>query len=251
MRKLLFVLQTRWYSSELIPSVIQVIKTAAKAHFSSDDTIKPIVSYLAANLQEGTSEDAQVRANTEMLLVMAGSPRSVISRIDYSHHREKAEMMLEALVALLGNQALYTKFAAALPLTRICLLFLGEHPSSIVATQVLLLIGSSLRLSSAFGRKFELVNGWTTLQTVVPSAWDPAVHEAAFDILLGRSSSTTEKSATRSETLTIACSHIFPVILAALHRGLGEVARRTSTTFLDVVHITDSTLVMICLGWRH
>jgi hypothetical protein len=52
-RKLLFVLQTDWYQHDSIPFVVEALKMAAQANFSKDDAIKPIVSYLAANLQEG------------------------------------------------------------------------------------------------------------------------------------------------------------------------------------------------------
>jgi hypothetical protein len=53
-RKLLFVLQTEWYSHDMIPFVVKALKVAAQVNFSADDAIKPIVSYLAANLHEGT-----------------------------------------------------------------------------------------------------------------------------------------------------------------------------------------------------
>ena len=53
LRKLLFALQTDWYHHDTVPLVVEALKTMAQAHFTKDDTIKPIVSYLAANLQEG------------------------------------------------------------------------------------------------------------------------------------------------------------------------------------------------------
>jgi hypothetical protein len=52
-RKLLFVLQTGWYQPDTVPFVIDALKVAAQAHFSADDAIKPMVSYLAAHLHEG------------------------------------------------------------------------------------------------------------------------------------------------------------------------------------------------------
>lgn len=226
----------------MIPSVIRVIEIAARTHFSADDTIKPIVSYIGANIQEGTGEYTRFSKSNLGFAVIAGSPRSVISRIDLSHQREKAEMMLEMLVTLLCNPALYAKFTAALPMTRICLLFLGDHPSSFVTTQVLLLIATSLRLSSSFERKFELVNGWTTLHALIPGTWEPSVHEAAFDILLGRSSSKQPQSIRTQEPVTIGCSHIFPVILVALRRGLEEAARRHNSDYLDVSHAPQSEM---------
>jgi hypothetical protein len=59
-RKLLFVLQTDWYHHDTIPHVMDALKAAMQAHFSQDDTIKPIVSYLAANLHEGLYPHAAV-----------------------------------------------------------------------------------------------------------------------------------------------------------------------------------------------
>jgi hypothetical protein len=53
-RKLLFVLQTEWYSPEMVPTVVETLKVAAQSHFGAEEAIKPILTYLAANLQEGT-----------------------------------------------------------------------------------------------------------------------------------------------------------------------------------------------------
>lgn len=52
-RKLLFVLQMEWYPEEMIGDLIGALKVVAQTHFSTDETIKPLVSYLAANLHEG------------------------------------------------------------------------------------------------------------------------------------------------------------------------------------------------------
>jgi hypothetical protein len=146
-------------------------------------------------------------------------------RLEQKHPRERAEQVLEALVSLLNAPALYNKFTAALPLARICLLLLGDRPSSVVATQVLLLIGVSLNVSSSFSRKFELVSGWSALKVVLPDVWDASIHEAAFDILLGRVGS--DKNVNRSGNLTVVCPNIMPAVFAALHVGLNAVARLT------------------------
>ena len=131
---------------------------------------------------------------------------------------------MEALLSILSVPLAYTKFTATLPLTRICILLLGEHPTPIVATQVLLLIAKSLNISSSFSRKFELVSGWSILRIVLPSAWNPSVHEAVFDILLGR---TPEKNLAQT---TVVCPHIVPTIFTALHRGLDTVGNRLQIT---------------------
>jgi hypothetical protein len=51
-RKLLFALQTEWYDLDRIPDIVKALKVVAQAHFSADDTVKPIVAYLAATLHE-------------------------------------------------------------------------------------------------------------------------------------------------------------------------------------------------------
>ena len=53
-RKMLFALQTNWYSQDMIPNLISALQCVAQSWFSADDTIKPIVSFLAANLHEGS-----------------------------------------------------------------------------------------------------------------------------------------------------------------------------------------------------
>jgi hypothetical protein len=148
----------------------------------------------------------------------------VLSHIDLGHSREKAEQVLESLVTTLSSTTYFTKFTTVLPLTRICLLLLGDRPSPVVASQVLLLIGISLSCSSSFSRKFELVSGWSVLKTVIPFAWDPSVHEAAFDVLLGR---VTQKKSTGPPSTTVVCPYIMPSIFCALQRGLNSIASRS------------------------
>ncbi|KAF8154493.1 hypothetical protein B0H34DRAFT_660452 [Crassisporium funariophilum] len=223
-RKLLFALQADWYPQDSLVYLIEALNVAAKSNFEKDEAIKPIVSYLAANLQEG-------------FVVSSGdsSPHSIISRFEFKNPREKAEQVLLLLVNMLSLPPFYTKFTAALPVTRICLLLLGDRPSPFVATQILHLIGISIRISSAFNRKFELISGWSVLKTVLPGSWDPEVNKAAFDLLLGRGSSKGRPSN------TVSCTHILPTIISALQTGLIAVANNC--------HISDTELGSIQLTW--
>ncbi len=52
-RRLLFVLQTDWYQKDMTPLVVKALYSICQADFSRDETIKPVVSYLAANLHGG------------------------------------------------------------------------------------------------------------------------------------------------------------------------------------------------------
>ncbi|KAJ6588193.1 beach-domain-containing protein [Mycena capillaripes] len=214
-RKLLFALQTNWYQPEVVPFVVEALKSAAQANFSKEEAIKPIVSYLAANLHSSLLESDNG----------AHSPQSVLSRIDYKDPRDKAEQVLEMLISLLSIPALYNKFAAVLPLTRICILLLGDRPSPVIANQILILIAISNNMSPAFARKFELISGWSVLKTVLPSCWDPSVNEAALDILLGRLGGDPKSPENGAGSVTIACSHIVPTIFCALQAGLAHIAR--------------------------
>ena len=69
-RRLLFVWQTNWYGEEVLmnsgaegkgskgkreETLESVIAVAMKGMFGVDETIKPVVSYLAANLHERAS----------------------------------------------------------------------------------------------------------------------------------------------------------------------------------------------------
>lgn len=57
-RKLLFVLQTEMYPRQSAPAVIQSLTTFLRHHFSADAAIKPVISYLAANLHEGETANS-------------------------------------------------------------------------------------------------------------------------------------------------------------------------------------------------
>ncbi|KZT25814.1 beach-domain-containing protein [Neolentinus lepideus HHB14362 ss-1] len=208
-RKLLFVLQTNWYRDEMTSLIVEALRITAEADFSVDGAIKPIVSFLAANLHEGA--------------VAISSPGSVKSVIDRSHTRERAELVLEALVSILRNQSAYNKFMSALPVTRVYLLLLGDRPSPVVAKNILLLIAISINVSTSFIRKFELVSGWSMVKMVLPYGWDVKVHPAAFDVLLGRVG-----SHSKSSPPTVVCPQILPAILASLQRGLSRIANSTA-----------------------
>lgn len=162
----------------------------------------------------------------------ASSPHSVMSRIDYKDGHEKAELVLELLTSTLSVPAFYTMFVATLPITRICLLLLGDTPSSYVASQVLSLIGISINASASFSRKFELISGWNVLKSVLPQRWDPSVNEAAFDILLGRTGG--DRHANGRSNTTISCAYIVPTIFSALQTGL--------TTVGNNCHVSDEVV---------
>ncbi|KAH9026097.1 hypothetical protein EDB84DRAFT_1440213 [Lactarius hengduanensis] len=145
---------TSWYSAEALPSFLKLFGAVMESSFVADDAIKPVLSYLVAHLHNGLCEATSGLS----------SPASVLSQIDNDRSREKAEQLFGAFVSILSDSPdCYTRFSATLPLTRIYLLLLGDKPS-----------------------KFELVSGWTIVKTVLPGAWDPNVHAAAFGILLGR-----------------------------------------------------------------
>ncbi|KAJ3575407.1 hypothetical protein NP233_g1115 [Leucocoprinus birnbaumii] len=203
-RKLIFVLQTDWFDVEMTSRLVDTLGVACRANFSRDGAIKPVISYLAANLHEE--------------LVPAGSPRSAFSRIDFGTSRGKSEQVLQFLVSTLSAKEYYNKFVAALPLTRICLLLLGNSPSPSIATQILKLLDISIGFSASFIRKFELISGWNVLKTVLPNSWSNEVNHAAFDLLVGSA------EVSGHQEITIRCSQILPAILAALQTGLSAVA---------------------------
>lgn len=54
-RKFLFVLQTNLYQPALLPALTDALKAIVEANFSPDETIKPLLSMIAANVQTGLS----------------------------------------------------------------------------------------------------------------------------------------------------------------------------------------------------
>ncbi|EIW75538.1 beach-domain-containing protein [Coniophora puteana RWD-64-598 SS2] len=230
--KLLFALQAGWYGGSgeegageaadegngnqsggermnMMPYVVGALAALVQAPVGPEDTVKPVVSYLAATLDPRS----EMRST--------GSPA-----------------VLEDLVSTLRIPAYYARFAEALPLPRVCLLLLGEHPMPVVAMQVLNMVGLGYANSSSFHRRFELASGWTILRSVLPGCWEEGVQAAAFDLLLGVTGGGAEahsdgqghrhrgghgvKGAARQEEKVVACPQIAGVMLAVLHRGLFE-----------------------------
>lgn len=54
-RKFLFVLQTDLYQPALLPALTDALRAVVEANFSPDETIKPILSMIAANIHTGWS----------------------------------------------------------------------------------------------------------------------------------------------------------------------------------------------------
>ncbi len=163
----------------------------------------------------------------------ADSPQSIVVRMDFNDVRGKAEQVLVAFTSLLLIPKYHSKFTSVLPLTRICLLLLGETPTATIAEQILNLIGISIGLSSSFIRKFELVSGWSALKAVVPASWDARVHKAAFGVLTGKLAGSVRSGQEEIQDGNDDkwCTHIVPTILASLQTGLGPVAERCQLTY--------------------
>ncbi|KAH7912895.1 hypothetical protein BJ138DRAFT_1124827 [Hygrophoropsis aurantiaca] len=203
-RKLLHVLQSAWYPNESTPHIINALVVVAQASFSADDAIKPIVSFIVGNISKDQS-----------------LPQSAHLSIP-SQHPQKAELVLEALVSLLRIPTLYAKFGEAIPVARICLLLLGGRPSSSIAALVLSLVGLSITTSPSFGKKFDMARGWAILRIVLPPVWDGRLHEAALDLLLGR---TTGRESGILDSQVVSCPQVALVILAALRQGVIEITQ--------------------------
>ncbi|KAG9093766.1 hypothetical protein FS749_013788 [Ceratobasidium sp. UAMH 11750] len=213
-KKLLLAIQLGTFKDEMEMRVVGALRVVAQAMWIPE-VIKSIVAYLAANLHAGEGDGIGGNA----------TPTSTVSgaTMDKSASAERAELVLESLVTILQSSSTHlNRFTAALPAPRVLLLLLGEHPTSVVASNILVLLGILLQTSPSFSRKFELAYGWLVIKCVVPPAWDPSVHVAAFDILLGKVGSTSAANG----NVQVANPVIFPMILAALQRGLQGVASR-------------------------
>lgn len=167
----------------------------------------------------------------------ATSPYSVTSRFEVRQPQEKAENVLSVLVHILSHQHLYAKFIAALPMTRIILLLLGDRPSPTVALQILRLVNICMKYTSTFSRKFELISGWSVMKTIIPSAWSYEVNEKAFDILLGRFDGLQDAE----DRSTVVCPGIVPTILASLQYCLGIVSGKAGLSQAEAGEQTFST----------
>ncbi|KAH8809671.1 beach-domain-containing protein [Flagelloscypha sp. PMI_526] len=227
-RRLLFALQTDWYDAKdakheangieekkegkegLVEHLVEAIRVAADSNFGKDEAIKPLVSYLAANLHEEPP-------------AAPGSPASVVSHAPNGREAvtatklSKAILVLSMFVNLLSSPTNFAKFSNALPVTRIVLLLLGDKPTSIIAQHVLALLTLGVKTSPSFARKFELVSGWNVLKSVLTNegVWDLDVQNACVDVLLGRMKEEREKGAT-----VIVCPNMAGVILTCVKAGL-------------------------------
>lgn len=112
---------------------------------------------------------------------------------------------------------MYARVAESIPLPRVVLLWVGPQPSPTVACQILSVIGIALSMSSSFGKKLELLSGWSLLRKHLPAIWDEELHRAAVELLLRPAAGSTVG---RTTSQSIRCSQILPIILMALRNGL-------------------------------
>jgi hypothetical protein len=52
-RRFLFVWQTSWYAAENLPFFLKSFKVVMESTFLAEETIKPVLSYIAAHLHDG------------------------------------------------------------------------------------------------------------------------------------------------------------------------------------------------------
>ncbi|KAG8936117.1 hypothetical protein FRC02_004435 [Tulasnella sp. 418] len=217
--RLIVVLQTATFKEELIPKLVEILAMVAREIWSAESTIKPIIRYLAANLNVDDHLTEGVQAATPSSIV--------INTLEKGVAHDRAEQVLEAFVNILTSSIHMNKFKSVLPLSRICLLLLGSNPTPVVASLVLALVNTVLIRDPSYARKLDYASVWDVFLSVLPGAWDPQVHVAAFDILLGRR---TSEDQPQSTARTVACPQIFPAILAALDQGLRSLM---NTPFMD------------------
>lgn len=141
-------------------------------------------------------------------IFQASSPHSPTSTPQDT--QPKAALILGTLVTLLQTPSAYMKFTSTLPMPRICLLLLGEHPLPTAVVHILRIIEISIKTSSSFLRKFELVSGWNILKALLPLAWSQEVQKAAFDVLLQPTNSD------ENGRYTVICPPILNAILASV-----------------------------------
>ncbi|CAE6451233.1 unnamed protein product [Rhizoctonia solani] len=221
LKKLLLAVQLGIFRDEMEAQLVRALRIVAYAMWTPD-AIKAIVAYLAANLH---TSQAGTGALTPISTVSSLPPQT-----DKSVTTQRAELVLDALLTILHSPLHLQRFCAALPASRILLLLLGEHPTPVVAAHLLTLLGLMMNTSPSFGRKFELAHGWTVIRCVVPGAWDPSVHVAAFDLLFGRVGGNGPATATGEGQVVNPV--VFSTILTALQRGLQQ---RESDAIMDVL----------------
>ncbi|EJT97367.1 beach-domain-containing protein [Dacryopinax primogenitus] len=189
------------YQDDIIPDVIDAMRSIMLYHFSTEHTIKPLVSYLATNLHP----------ESESVI----SPLSTISVLpDNTKGYVKALKVFDMLLSILHMFEYIVKFNVSLTISRVALLLLGEEPSPEIASRVLTLLGLVSRISPTFPRKFELVHGWLVLRHVLPQCWEPSVQKASFDLLLGQAKLEGKRNPEEISEEAY-CLSVLPAILAS------------------------------------
>ncbi|KAF8315416.1 beach-domain-containing protein [Clavulina sp. PMI_390] len=224
-RQLLFMLQTDLFAEDMVRQLVTALEVIAKSNWSSEASIKPILSYLAANLPNHAKSPFSVRS-------------VAMSRIDRFHSHEKAALVFQTFVSILEDDASIAKFNAALPSARIAILLLGPSPTSSVASLTIRMIGLHLAAFGNFTRKLELASFWHILRQVLPPAWDSEVSDAAFDLLFGRF----KVGVAGSTDDSVRCTPILPCIMSALEYGLGRMLDRGTYVGPDLLsHSEEAT----------
>ncbi|KAF8696543.1 Beach protein, partial [Rhizoctonia solani] len=210
LKKLLLAVQLGIFRDEMEAQLVRALKVVAHAIWTPE-SIKALVAYLAANLHTSQAGTAALTPMSTMSSLPPQPDKSIIA--------QRAELVLDVVITVLHSSHHLQRFCAALPASRILLLLLGERPTPVVAAHMLTLLGLMMNNSPSFGRKFELAHGWTVIRCVVPGAWDPSVHVAAFDLLFGRIGGNASSAHGEGQVVNPV---MFSTILTALQRGLQQ-----------------------------
>jgi hypothetical protein len=79
-RRFLFVWQTSFYEAETVPQFLKSFKAVMESSFLAEDTIKPVLSYLAAHLHDGK---CNVQPSGAALNVLSSHVRCLLSKVYY------------------------------------------------------------------------------------------------------------------------------------------------------------------------
>nr|XP_018262052.1 uncharacterized protein I303_05067 [Kwoniella dejecticola CBS 10117]OBR84210.1 hypothetical protein I303_05067 [Kwoniella dejecticola CBS 10117] len=194
-KKMLYALRSGLFDLEVVPNVVDALRLALEARWSSEDSIKPVFSYLVSALCQNS-------------MSFTFNPTS-----EPPPYQVPAALILNMISSLCADKARLKKLNKSLALHRLLVIFISSNSSYYVVKPCLEILEHCTVLSSSdsFSRSFENEGGFALLATTLAPIWRSDIQQIVVRTMVGEQAKETGK-----DIKTLQSPHMATCLLAAL-----------------------------------
>ncbi|EIW67561.1 hypothetical protein TREMEDRAFT_33244 [Tremella mesenterica DSM 1558] len=191
-KKLLHTLRSNYFDPAVIPVVVDTLRLVLSARWSSEDSIKPVFSYLVSGL---------CQQNTGFL-----DPS-----IEPLPSQQAPSLILNMMAQLLHTPQRLIKLNKSIALHRLLVVFISSNSTYYVIIPCLDILEKSMTTKGmeTFQRSFESEGGFALLARTLPSIWRKDIQEYVLRMMLGPEDNREGKN-------VLACPQLLSCVMSTL-----------------------------------